>query len=175
MEQNQQGQQVVLLGERREQEEPSAACQICRRNGFRGHKGMLIHQSKNVLCREMRRLVEAREALVGAGQAEGRNAVVERTQHEQVVEEQMEQAPAQEQAAQPTTLVGKACASGKEFVGAIFKLIQWIFKIIYSLMILFLGFSNIYFLYLYLTEKAPIINKSTYLLSPNFEEEFRIM
>lgn len=77
--------------------------------------------------------------------------------------------------AQPTTLIGKAWAGVKEFLGAILKLIQWMLKITYSFMILCIGFTNIYFLYLYLAEKAPIINKATYLISPNFEEEFRLM
>lgn len=117
---------------------------------------MRIHQSKSALCREMRRLADARAALLEAEQA----------QELQVADEQV---------AQSTAFIDKAWAGIKEFWGFILMLTRRMFKITYSFLILCLGLSNIYFLYLYLTEKAPIINRTTYLVSPNFEEEFRVM
>lgn len=140
-----------------------AVCHICGRDNFRGGRGLRIHQSKNTVCREMQLQLEARMAIAEAAQAEEEHAVVGQ------VQEDGEHAP------QPTTLVGKSLSAVRELIGAIAKLISWICKIIYSLLLMFFGLSNVYFLYLYFTEKIPIVSKTTYLLSPNFEEEFRLM
>lgn len=140
-----------------------AVCHICGRDNFRGGRGLRIHQSKNAVCREMQLELEARMAIAEAAQTGEGHAVAGQAQ------EDGEHVP------QPTTLVGKSLSAVRELVGAIAKLMSWICKIIYSLLLMFLGLSNVYFLYLYFTEKIPIVSKTTYLLSPNFEEEFRLM
>ncbi|KAL7308166.1 hypothetical protein PS15m_012054 [Mucor circinelloides] len=159
MNQNQQ----VLLFQQDSGLRQNAVCHICGRDNFRGGRGLRIHQSKNAVCREMQLELEARMAIAEAAQTGEGHAVAGQAQ------EDGEHVP------QPTTLVGKSLSAVRELVGAIAKLMSWICKIIYSLLLMFLGLSNVYFLYLYFTEKIPIVSKTTYLLSPNFEEEFRLM
>ncbi|GAN07860.1 hypothetical protein MAM1_0180d07364 [Mucor ambiguus] len=171
--QHQSEQRIVQLEERREQLEPNAVCQICGRNGFKGAKGVQVHQSKSATCREMRLQINARAIIFAAAQVTVENGTAGHAQERQLGEEQINQE--QEEFVQPIILIDKVWAGVKELVWATFKFIQWGLKIFYSLMTMFFGFSNVYFLYLYLTEKAPIINKTTFLLSPNFEEEFRVM
>lgn len=141
---------------------------------------MQIHQLKNALCKEMRRQAEARATLAAAQATGGGNDTAEQQAEngggatvEQVVEDQLDQQ--QQEQAQPRSLIRKACAAVMELVWAIFRLICWILKISYSLMITLFGICNIYFTYLYLTGKTPVNTTTTFLLSPSFEDEFRVM
>lgn len=53
----------------------------------------------------------------------------------------------------------------------------WFLKLLYNLMIFSMGALNIYFVYIYCFEnyRPPSLNKVTYLISPNFKEEFTII
>ncbi|KAI8642271.1 hypothetical protein BD408DRAFT_432543 [Parasitella parasitica] len=115
--------------------------------GLRGAKGLAIHRKKNRSCQGIRTAVP-------------------------LFENDREENPGPEARQRKWYIL--VIAIVVLFQG-LAKCVVGTLKFVYWVLILLFGLSNTYFLYLHYSEGWPIVAKTTYLLSPDFDQEFKVV